>query len=62
MTHRETRPTRHNRRQWTAYERARNGVGFDHDAQSCRQGHGIWPDYVSDIEDLTILSGLEDVE
>lgn len=61
MTHHGTRPTRHNTREWTAYESRRyRDTGFDYDGHSCMHGRGIWPTHMSDIEELTILSGLSD--
>lgn len=61
MTWNATRPTRRNREEWTAYEHDRHadGLDFDFDAASCMTGPGLWPDYVDDVESLTLLSGLE---
>lgn len=61
MTFRAEVPRRANRRTWTAYERARDGVGFDYDACSDLTDTSIWPGTIEDVEDLTILQGLESV-
>lgn len=58
MTWRAEAPRRANRRTWTAYERARDGVGFDYDACSDREGYGLLLNHPTDWDDLTILSGL----
>lgn len=45
-------------RTWTAYERSRDGVGFDHDGLSDLTVSGAWASSITDWEDITILSGL----
>lgn len=57
MTRRARQPTRSNREEWTAYERARDGVGFGVDGASVR--HAPCADAtVRDVESLTLLTGL----
>lgn len=60
MTHASELPENTHRNEWTAYERAQSNPRrhFDFDGYSCSYGEGIWPNYLSDMEDLTILSGL----
>lgn len=52
-------PSRHNKRNWTAYERAHAGrdTGFDHDGRSSLDAPGQWHT-VEDVESLTLLAGL----
>ena len=60
MTWNGDAPLRGNRREWTAYERARDGAGFDYDGWSEMTSRSLWPGTVEDVEDLTILSGIGD--
>lgn len=56
-------PTDANEQYHTSYERTQrrtDGANFDYDGHSCASYRGIWPNHVSDIEDLTMLSGLSD--
>lgn len=62
MTWRSQVPSRRNRSQWTAYERSRQGRGFDYDGLSDQTGRALLLNIPTDWDDITLLSGIGNSE